>query len=117
MGIGYNVAKLRASGGARHWKWRKNADRPGWIVDDVISDLRAGQVCRFRGACTAGQTVGGCPEPLLGSALGMEGLEAVSRFVHRAQTTSAYLDLARPSPFNNGSLLYVDLELALGVPH
>jgi hypothetical protein len=47
----------------------------------------------------------------------MEGPEAVSRFVHRAQTTGAYLDLARPSPFNNGSLLYVDLELALGVPH
>ena len=117
IGIGYNVTRLRASGCARHWKWRKDADRPGWIIDDVISDLRAGQVCRFRGACTAGQTVRGCPEPLLGSALGMEGPEAVSRFVHRAQTTSAYLDLARPSPFNNGSLLYVDLELALGVPH
>ena len=111
------MARLGASGGAGHWEWRINADRPGWIIGDVIPDLRAGQVFRFRGACTAGQIVGGCPEPLFCSALGMEGPEAVSRLVHRAQTTGAYLDLARPSPFNNGSLLYVDLELALGVPH
>ena len=117
IGIGYNVTRLRAFGGARHWKWRNNSHRLGWIIDEGITGLRAGQVCRFRGGRTSGQTVGGCPEPLPGSALGTERPEAVLRLVHRAQTTGAYLDPARPSPFNNGSLLYVDLELALGVPH
>jgi len=90
------------------------------LVGSLMMSSSIFEPVRFAGFAVPVQQArpwGGCPEPLLGSALGMEGPEAVSRLVHRAQTTGAYLDLARPSLFNNGSLLYVDLELALGVPH